>query len=75
MYEYEVDGKKYMTTLCFNNDYPVSIKVYYDPKKPGKCIAENEVTESLRIQQGCLVTILATFISMAIVFNILERLF
>ena len=74
-YEYEVNGKKYKVTLCFERDYPICIRVFYDPQNPSKCITANEITESERMGHGCLITIIATFLSIGVCANILSKLF
>lgn len=74
-YGYEVNGKKHTITLHFTKNYPTTVQVYYDPRNPERSIASSEITESKRVGHGCLITLIATFGAMAIVFNILERLF
>lgn len=74
-YRYEVNEKTYYLTLCFLGDYPGRIHVYYDPEHPEKCLAGNQATKAAQKEQGCLVTVIATVLTIGISGNLLSKLF
>lgn len=74
-YRYKVNWKTYYLTLCFLGDYPGKIKVYYDPEHPEKCLAGNQATKLSQKNQGCVVTVIATILTIVISGKLLLKLF
>lgn len=79
-YEYWVNGVRYLKTLTFQDpgkvsiDFPVSVTVYYDPNNPRKAVCPEEATKTQQLRSGCLVTIGATILALAMSFHILRFL-
>lgn len=74
-YKYKVNGKAYYVTLHFSQDYPGKVIVYYDPLKPEKCLTANQATAAAQKGHGCLVTIIATIVTIGVSGNLLLKLF
>lgn len=80
-YHYTVKGKTYKKVMIFQSwgrvlpDYPASVQVYYNPSNPKKAVCPEEATESGRRQSGCLLSIVIGFVTMVIVFNVINALF
>ncbi len=76
-YEYIVEGKKYYKKLVFRTkgnmraNYPYTITVYYDPKKPHKGVAGNQATNQVQKTRGCLVTVIITLVVIRVMIRIL----
>ena len=74
-YRYEVNGKIYYLKLRFLGVHPIKIKVYYDPEHPEKCLAGNQATKLSQKNQGCVVTVIATILTIVISGKLLLKLF
>ena len=74
-YAYRVNGVTYHTTAYFEVNYPATVRVYYNPKNPKKCVTSAETTTLAKYKQGCLLTIIATFGSMFLVIHGLRMFF
>ena len=74
-YSYMVNGKSYRVSLLFSGDYPGKTIVYYDPQNPAKCLTANQATAAAQKGQGCLITILATIVTIGVSGNLLLKVF
>ena len=74
-YRYKVNWKTYYVTLRFLGDYPVRTIVYYDPEHPEKCLTANQITKLSQKNQGCVVTVIATILTIVISGKLLLKLF
>ena len=75
VYEYRVNGVAYTVGACLEGKYPATVKVYYNPKNPKKCVTSAETTTLAKYKQGCLLTIIATLGSMFLVIHGLRMFF
>ena len=67
VYEYRVNGVTYRTDVYLKGSYPATVKVYYNPKNPKKCVTSCDTTMLAKYKQGCLITIIATLGAMFLV--------
>lgn len=79
-YKYMVNGISYYKHVTFQStgrvgtDFPVEIKVYYDPHNPKKAICPQEATKAMQVRSGCMTTIVITIITLIVVFNLLRTI-
>ncbi len=77
-YAYVVDGEVYHKELLLHAyglstvDCPDLITVYYDPKNPKKCVAEQEGAKVYAVRSGCLSSIVIFTVISFTVFHLLR---
>lgn len=78
-YTYRVRNQDYEKSLSFEGnaawfEEPKEIEIYYDSENPRKTVCPLEASKNSQQGHGCLMTIIATFLSMKIVLELLTRL-
>ncbi len=80
LYLYRVNGKKYTRRLGTkigpgdrNYVHPQTITIYYKKGNPRKAITTGEATDSVKMERGCLVSVLYAFLVMYALMWILQK--
>ena len=71
-YRYRVKGIDYYKKYSFQSpgkvsiDYPYSITMYYNPRRPKRVVSSLDVSQSDQMSMGCLTAIIVTILSILV---------